>query len=275
MKNLIISICFLVSVKSVAQYKELIVKSGETVTIGAANQTNDVVTIKHLIMEDNSTIVVQENLESIVIKVKKSTVGSNTKILSSRAKDGVNGSNTGGQARGGGRCRGGTTGAVGGNATSGTPATDITLDICFISLGNLIIESRGGKGGNGGKGQTGGNGGRGSCSNGCGGGPGASGGTGGAAGNGGDSGDVFVYYRYKDKKDSSPPNVTIINNGGIAGNPGPGGNPGAGGGGVNNCGPWPHWSHGGGPGGRSGASGQSGTNGNDGKSDLIFGKYKG
>ena len=166
------------------------IKNGETLTV------TENIEIAEFVMENNSTIILK-GMTDWSLHANVSYIGENCRILGngSTGRTGKNGVDHTGRA---GKCKTGAVGRPGETGGSGTNGVNIDVKTSFVTLGNLIIESRGGQGGqggNGGKGQRGGairydrfgfkE---------CGGGHGGDGGRAGTGGVGGNGGNVNIRY---------------------------------------------------------------------------------
>ena len=254
--------------------EELRVQAGDTLTIGT-----DLLNLRvdNWVMEDGSTIripgdVCGEEDCTWRIQATKATIGSDVRILGV-GKNGLDGGRPGGA--GSSATGRGNDGGHGGEGNGGLPAgngVDIDITMGLASIGDLLIDVRGGDGGHGADGGPGGSGTRGGCSCNCDGGRGGNGGRGGAAGPGGDAGNIQVqYWTAASEPIVTGPGQGFRTNvqGGRPGTPGSGGVRGSGGGGSGECGPWPHWRHGGGSNGTKGQAGAESSIGEDGTATIV------
>lgn len=171
-------------------------------------------------------------------------------MIDARGQSGSGGNN--GVFQGGGvpDCGKGRPGTTGSDGLPGAPGQSVDLQIAFVELGSLTIDTSGGAGGIGGNGGNGQRGGKADVSDNCRGGKGGSAGAGGQGGQGGDGGHITMRI---DMSHGIPiPLLEKLNfefAGGVGGSAGKAGKPGAGGRGV--CRDWGLWDvcKGGGPGG--------------------------
>lgn len=254
--------------------EELLVQAGDTLTIGPERLD---LRVNNWVMEDGSTIripsdVCGEGDCTWKIQATKATFGSGVRILGV-GKKGLAGDSPG--PSGAPANKSGGNGGHGGAGSGGLPGGDgIDIDITMglVSIGDLLIDVRGGDGGNGMDGGPGGPGGQGGCSCSCRGGRGGNGGPGGPAGPGGDAGNIRLsYWIASPEPVTTGPGQGFQTNvqGGRPGTPGNGGARGSGGGGSGNCGVWPYWSRGGGSNGVTGALGPSSRTGEDGTATFV------
>lgn len=209
-----------------------LVKTGETRTV--ANNERRLLVDK-FIMEDNSTIVLADDISLWEVTALDLQFGKGCKIIG----DGASGSNgdhggPGGHA-GGGDCSNGGHGGNGQPGVDGKPGKNIKIKAGIRQLGHVLIDLNGGNGGEGGNGGNGGNGTQGDCSRSCNGGAGGNGGNGGRNGNGGPGGSFELSFWVIDglagniDLNGNGTGIQLTNKGGIGGNSGVGGSRGSGG----------------------------------------------
>ena len=230
----VLSVLIITSLISFAHAQDLIVKANETRII-----TDKDMIVDNWIMEDNSIIIFGENVTSWTIVANRASFGDNVIIDGRGAHGNSNALHLHGAhgADGGHDCDHGAGGTNGGAGTDGKNGIDITMTISIASVGNVIIDARGGNGGPGGNGGNGGKGTKGDCSDRCNGGRGGDGGYGGAGGNPGNGGDIVINYEFINNKGITEEEAkTMISNGirpvspsGAVGSGGYGGTGGAGG----------------------------------------------
>ncbi len=191
MKNILcISILFIfLSIPVLGQ--ELIIETGQKHVLSEQSRLD----LDNFVMKDNSILIIEKTAE-LNLYAQRSEIGKNCKIIGIGIS-GKNGNDGGGGANGG-RCSDGNKGQDGQAGTNGTDGVDIYISTKFILLGNLQIDSQGGRGGDGGYGGKGGDGGMGKafCEGfgTCRGGNGKIGGIGGNPGIGGNGGDIVIEY---------------------------------------------------------------------------------
>lgn len=196
MKNLLLLISLTLSQISFAQ-SNFVVKKGQSrvVTVAESN-----VFVNEFIMEDNSLLVVPQDVPLWKCTALKASIGKNCTIKA-YGHDGSNGDKGVKGRSNGDDCGNGGPGLVGGNGGNGTDACDIIFQMGLKHIGSVTIDMRGGNGGNGAPGGNGGNGGPGDCSKTCNGGTGGPGGQGGRGGNPGDGGHFRLeYWRVSDNE---------------------------------------------------------------------------
>jgi hypothetical protein len=207
---------------------ELKVESGRTYTV---TQKDKKMLVNKWVMEDNSTIIISDDVSVWEIHAIEASFGKNCKIVGNRVgKQSRNGANSTKHGSKGGSCTPGGKGGQGDEGAPGPEGSSVKITMGLIYVNDLLIDVRGGVGGNGGKGANGGKGGDASCSS-CSGQDGGQGGKGGLSGRGGHGGNVYVGYWI-----AGTSNIASINNGlralttrgrsgtgGTPGNPGPGG----------------------------------------------------
>lgn len=165
----------------------LVVSAGTTRNIGAAYLP---LYLDALEMQDDSTIVIDDDVVEWRVQIRSARFGARTKIVAS----GANGSN--GQANQtevpqAGYCEsGGQVAPSGENGLPGKNGKAVTMLIGIASLVDLTIIGNGGRGGDGGRGSRGRKGGQASCF--CDGGTGGTGGRGGSGGRGGDTSRIRI-----------------------------------------------------------------------------------
>jgi len=238
-------------------------EAGQTITI---NQDRKKMLVDEWIMEDNSTIIIGDDVKDWEINANKASFGNNCKIIG-HGKNGSNGRSSNAHGGNGGECKDGGHGGNGKNGTTGTDGKNIVITMGLINVNDLYIDVSGGNGGNGGNGGVGG---RASCGRICSGQEGGNGGKGGNAGSGGNSGNITVKYWIAGESGismGSDQGLRANTKNGKAGISGKGGKGGAGGHGKS-CPPFNTIHRGGGPAGHNGANGVNGRNGIEGK--ILF-----
>lgn len=188
------------------------------------------VIIDLLILDDDSTLLLEGTAKRVSLHIKRLVVGKRAKIDFSATTTGINGAQGGGGGQGE-RCHTGPPGGNGQPGGNGGDAPKVDILAYIQEIGSLTIKSRGGNGGNGGAGGQGGRGGEGRsnplryCRDAVGG----YGGQGGRGGNGGSGGDIHIVWKNLNPKacwdnpNSAPWGVRFDTSGGAAGAGGPGG----------------------------------------------------
>ena len=216
---------FLLSIVYFAFIHNSFGQGNEQLFVVAHGETRNIdVTItkcEKFIMNDNSTLIISSEFWGL--NAVQSEIGIGCKIIA----NGIAGRNgkKGGDGKKGRKCKSGERGDNGNPGGSGESGKNISIKTNFTKLGNLIIESNGGKGGNGGEGGAGGRGGDDDIVSGkikrCGGGSGGDGGTGGKAGIGGNGGNINI--QYGDEGLNPESRIQVTNSRGNNGSPGEGG----------------------------------------------------
>lgn len=235
------------------------VKTGQTIKITPKYKK---ILVDKWIMEDNSTIIIGEGVDSWEINASQASFGKNCRIIG-RGTNGNNGNHSRKHGGNGSECVDGGHGGTGGNGQNGRVGKSIKITMGLVFVTDLIIDTSGGNGGRGGNGGNGGIGGRASCGRVCSGQEGGNGGFGGNGGNGGSSGKVIVNYWIAGStsipmgENSGLRVISRAGQGGIGGNGGVGGRGGSG----KSCPPF--IKRGGGPNGKNGSNGKRGANARD------------
>lgn len=262
MKNYLLVLTLILTSNLIFAQSVFTVSSNTTTTITKANKT---MFVDEWIMEDNSTIVIADDVDVFEITAIKAKFGDNCKIIG-KGKQGKHGKNSYAHGRNGGECKDGGHGGRGTSGRYGNKGKKVKIRMGLISVNDLIIDVRGGNGGNGGNGANGGRGGRASCGRVCSGQEGGNGGNAGNAGNGGQGGEVDIEFWVASTNFSG---FMLSNNnglrgkvdGGYQGSPGKPGIGGAGGSGKRCPG---FYKRSGGPSGRKGRTGSKGRKGKEG-----------
>lgn len=195
--------------------------------------------VEEFIMEDNSTLLIPDNIDLWNCTALKFKIGSRCKIIA-KGENGVHGTNgISAGPTGGGDCSNGGSGENGTDGKNGTNGCNINFKIGIQALGSLEIITQGGRGGDGGSGGNGGHGTQGDCSRTCNGGSGGSAGSGGNNGQGGKAGNVKIeFWIVSDKNIQTPEfalfgadnnGIVVKQSGGNGGTGGKSGTPGRGG----------------------------------------------
>lgn len=141
-------------------------------------------------MQDDATIVVDDDIDEWRVQIRSARFGARTRIVANGA-DGANGPPSGMEVRQATYCEsGGQVSPSGGNGQPGGNGKKLTMVIGIALLNDLTIVGNGGRGGDGGRGARGRKGGQASCF--CDGGTGGTGGRGGAGGDGGSTSRVRI-----------------------------------------------------------------------------------
>ncbi len=240
------------SVSARAQ-SEFRVKAGETFIVTKKDQN---MVVDKWIMEDNSTIILSEEVSKWKIKAGEASFDKNCRILGV-GRNGRSGANSTAIGQNGVDCKDGQDGGAGEDGMNGSKGKSVKIKMRLLYVDGLMIDVRGGDGGDGGNGADGDDGGKAACETGCNGGKGGNGGVGGKGGQGGKGGKVEIDYRML-KNIKWPGNnkgIVSITSGGQAGLGGSGGKGGKGGDGVK-CNGYDS---------KNGSPGKNGGNGRDGK----------
>lgn len=250
----------------------LVVKKGTRITIDA--RFPDPLVIDELIMEDNSRIDIERDLE---MQVTQSVAIGAGCVIEANGLRGLDGAHAVGVPPQAPQVTPGTNGYPGTDGSPGGRGWNLKFTWAISTIGDCILRANGGQGGNGGNGGTGGQGGGATCLGGDGR-PGGHGGAGGRGGRGGSSGKIeILWFSAKTPLFAAtlpaelgipgfsttagvagvPLGLRIEANAGNGGRGGIGGLGGRGGDGVD-CG---FYGKGGGPHGPKGPDGRSGGNG--------------
>jgi hypothetical protein len=166
----------------------LVVLAGKQLTID--HRYPNPLVIDELIMEDNSRIDIEQDLEMQV--TQNVSIGTGC-LIEANGLRGLDGSNAVGVPPQAPQLTPGTTGFPGGDGKPGGRGKNLRFTWAIQTIGDCIVCSNGGAGGNAGNGAPGGQGGGATCLGGDGR-PGGQGGPGGRGGRGGDSGKIEVVW---------------------------------------------------------------------------------
>ncbi len=222
------SLLLCLSATSLFAQHSLTVKKNQVKTIDANNKS---LLLDTLILEDNATLLINENVPAISIIAKHVIIGFNTVIDGSKKNIPAAGTNGNNGQDAPAYCTNAGDGNNGQNGIDGNDGADIFLYLRIRSIGSMTIKTNGSNASNGG---NGGDGGRGANSNpnltsSCIAKPGGRGGNGGNGGYGGHGGTVFLNYTFLDPSGNflavQPPltQVEVNSNGGNGGAAGKGG----------------------------------------------------
>jgi len=218
MKNFLLLAITVMFTRPMFAQPPIFVKSGETYII---SKSESKMIIEKLTMEDNSTIVLSDDVMLWDITAFDAQFGENCKIQGV-GKDGLNGDVGKHSGNQGVDCKEGLNGENGEDATPGTEGKDIKMTLGIRKIGSVVVDVQGGIGTRGGKGGNGGKGGRADCSNNCNGGIGGNGGDGGKNSDGQPGGNIeIVFWVVQNNEQPSPTPQEVkgkgfifINNGG-------------------------------------------------------------
>lgn len=234
--------------------RNLRVGPGETIFVNASEKA-----FAGLVMDNNSTILISNQLSHCNLVFTSATFGNNV-IIKCQGGSGVKGEDGipyTSQAIGG---KNGDKGYPGKDGSNGANAVDLKITAGFIRYGTgTQVISRGGNGGVGGNGNNGQKGANANCAQR--GGDGGIGGSGGKGGNAGYNGNISMTFYYENSTNPNPGTIELkedIGAGGAGGQAGPGGSGGA----EKHCGLLGEIHQ---PSGHDGPRGNDGTKGDDGQ----------
>ncbi len=168
--------------------EEIKAKQGETIKIDA---TQRLIQLDKLILEDDSTLLLDANMGQFSLFAKYVEIGNNVQILGVGNNAKETKPNASSFENLNKECFSGIDGQTGVSGDPGQNGIDINLSLAIAKLGNLEINTTGGQGGNGLAGQNGSDA---SQKEKCKRAKGGNGGNGGEGGTGGDGGSISIQY---------------------------------------------------------------------------------